>query len=428
MALAGSTEQAPDERRERRTGRTVVADTLYGDISTARWADILLRTPEFRRLNGVSLSDVPGELLFGRRFPTRLEHARGVYHLARLARPRDRVLQLAALAHDLGHGPLSHLTEPLMLELLGIDHEQRSVAQLLRIRQSLAQAEARALSWVDWDEASRLVLGEGDDGRGELLNGRLDFDNADNVARFLSGAGLGVPEYDPVALARALRIAPEPIASRHLAPTRVYLRQDAAADALAWLRDRARTYDYLHEGHRNLAAHAMLEKAFSLLALGGMLTPSFFELTDAEALSFARLSGNRGAAALVESALDDRLYRCVYEAVLPDDAGWISALQQSWRDRLTLEAQLAAEAGLSPHDLVTEALVSSASRALPPIGNSATEREAEVLALNTTPAPCVLHVFVSPAVPRDYVRRLRMAVARLYEPQGANPRGSEQVG
>src|SRR5690348_3528012 len=79
-----------------------LADPLYGEVRVAAWAAALLATPPFRRLAGVSLSDVPGELLFGRPFPSRLDHAIGVYHLARLARPRDRALQAAALAHDLG--------------------------------------------------------------------------------------------------------------------------------------------------------------------------------------------------------------------------------------------------------------------------------------------------------------------------------------
>src|SRR5262249_60785439 len=78
-------------------------DPLYGEVRVASWAAALLATPPFQRLAGVSLSDVPGALLFGRPFPSRLAHTLGVYHLARLPRPRDRTLPAAALVHDLGH-------------------------------------------------------------------------------------------------------------------------------------------------------------------------------------------------------------------------------------------------------------------------------------------------------------------------------------
>src|SRR5579859_2537142 len=154
-------------------------DPLYGTVRVAAWAAALLATPPFRRLAGVSLSDVPGELLFGRHFPSRLDHAIGVYHLARLARPRDRALQAAALAHDLGHGPFSHLTEPLMRERLGADHEARSANLLRQALAGLSPRAERLLGWLDWDEVGRLVVGDSSDGRGALLNGLLDYDNCD---------------------------------------------------------------------------------------------------------------------------------------------------------------------------------------------------------------------------------------------------------
>ncbi|HEY7851085.1 MAG TPA: HD domain-containing protein, partial [Ktedonobacterales bacterium] len=169
----------------------VIPDALYGALPISRWAQTLLELAPFARLAGVSLSDAPGELLFNHPFPSRLTHSLGVYYLARQARPRDRALHAAALAHDLGHGPFSHLTEPLMIERLGIGHEQRSA---LLLRQALAQVSgvsARLLAWLDPDEVTALMLGQGADGRGRLLNGLMDYDNLDNVARFLKASELG---------------------------------------------------------------------------------------------------------------------------------------------------------------------------------------------------------------------------------------------
>ncbi|HEX6121930.1 MAG TPA: HD domain-containing protein, partial [Ktedonobacterales bacterium] len=171
----------PDDRLPRELdisrragGGHLLPDALYGEIRLPGWAVTLLETPPFQRLRGVSLSDVPGALLFRRPFPSRLDHALGVFHLARLARPRDRVLQVAALAHDLGHGPFSHLSEPLMRERTGENHEQRSARLLRALPALLTPAQARKLAWLRWDEAAALVLARGADGRGELLNGRLD--------------------------------------------------------------------------------------------------------------------------------------------------------------------------------------------------------------------------------------------------------------
>ncbi len=426
-----------------------LADPLYGTVRVAAWAAALLATPPFRRLAGVSLSDVPGELLFGRPFPSRLDHAIGVYHLARLARPRDRALQAAALAHDLGHGPFSHLTEPLMRERLGADHEARSARLLDDVRAGLAPGAERLLSWLDWDEVGRLVMGGGGDGRGALLNGRLDYDNCDNVARFLRASSLGTPGYDPPTLARALRPLPRGasvsgmygngLPAQAARPAlvlgagdasacaedarrggRVYIVEQAGGDARGWLADRATVYRFLHEGHRNLAAHAMLRKAVDLAAATNVLPPGFFDLTDRAALRALELALDPGPVELVRRvrAGDGWLHRCAWEAEIAPGARAIPETVARWRERLALEAALAAEVGLAPRDVIVEVLVSGAARALPPF---APERRPEALVWPPAPArsPQVLHLFLPADAGRDYARRLRQAAERMLAPLGA---------
>lgn len=398
------------------------SDPLYGSIRVAGWAAALLATPPFTRLAGISLSDVPGELLFGRPFPSRLVHVRGVYHLARQARPRDRALQAAALAHDLGHGPFSHLTEPLMREWLGCDHEERSARLLAAVRAALPTSTLRRLTWLDWDEVAALVLGAGADGRGALLNGRLDYDNTDNVARFLLASGSSAPGYAPEALARALRPLPpdagaadailgsERAEVRRREPT--YLLAQAQDDALAWQTARVRLYGYLHSDHANLAPHAMLRKAIDLARADHALPADFLDLTDAQALACLGESSQRGTAALAQrvQAGRDQRHICLWEAEVPTAAAARTALGE-WRARLALEAELASEAGLAAHDVILEVLTSHAGRALPPLAPAG-----RPVALTWLPAPVLaprlLHLFVGQDTPRDYRRRLRAAAER----------------
>lgn len=388
-------------------------DALYGQVHLSGWISPLLDTAPFRRLAGVSLSDVPGEILFHHPFPTRLDHSRGVYALARAARPRDRALHVAALAHDLGHGPMSHLTEPLMIERLGINHEQRSTQLLDQVRASLSPAAARQIAWLDWDEVASLMLGETADGRGALLNGRMDYDNLDNVARFLLAGGLGMPRYDPRQLARALR----PIA--HEAPT-VALQSEAAGEADSWLADRAAVYAFLHEGHRNLAAHAMLRKAVDLAAQAELLPLSFFDMPDSAALAFLSRRGRSGQALLVGHVVGDELYTCIWEAEIPRQRQEAIALFGHWQDRLALEDTLAAEAGLAPYEVVADALASSAYRELPPLlTTNGVEMERQDAPREEPPT--IFHLFVIPSAGRDYQRRLRMAAERHLGALGAIP-------
>ena len=408
-------------------------DPLYGEIRVSGWAAALLATPQFQRLARVSLSDVPGDILFGRAFPSRLDHAIGVYHLARLARPRDRALQAAALAHDLGHGPFSHLTEPLMLERFGEDHESRSARLLAELCAALPPAAAHQLAWLDCDDVARLILGASADGRGALLNSRLDYDNADNVARFLQASDLGTPTYDPRTLARGLRILPASMRLEDEPGERVCVLTDVAGEAQGWRRDRAAVYDYLHSGHFNIAAHAMLRKAIDLAAATRILPPDFFDLTDEQAFQALSRALDRGVLALVQRvrAGEPAVHRCVWEAEVPPDAPAIPDILAKWRERLSLEAHLAAEAGLAAHEVVVEALVSSAARALPPTARATRSGSLAPGSLafqpEPPPAPRILHLFIAAGSPPDYVRRLRMAAARALPPLGAVYRGDGAI-
>ncbi len=414
MSAEPGAASGPQPRRGSGLRPRTYPDQLYGEVHLSGWISPLLDTPPFRRLSGVSLSDVPGELLFRHPFPSRLDHSRGVYALARAARPRDRALHVAALAHDLGHGPLSHLTEPLMIEKLGVNHEQRSARLLDQVRASLTPAATRQIAWLDWDEVAALMLGQTTDGRGALLNGQMDYDNLDNVARFLLAGDLGRPGYDARQVARALRLSAPPSSANdatHSGLPDVILLPDGAEGALAWLSDRATVYRLLRQGHRNLAMHAMLRKAVDLAAQADALPSGFFDMTDSAALTYLGRSERNGQELLVEQVMRDSLFVCVWEAEVPGDGSAIMRLIGSSRDRNALEETLAAEAGLASHEVVVEAVATSAQRELPHLltanGGETAAPEAQV-----DEAPTILHLFVTPSAGRDYRRRLRMAAER----------------
>jgi HD superfamily phosphohydrolase len=116
----------------------IIRDPLYNyvsiDLRKDGWLLDVLNTPEMQRLRrihqlGVSYLTFPGA------DHSRLVHSLGVLHLmtqamqhlesnyedAQVRRAREPLLA-AALVHDVGHGPFSHLFEPC----LGIDHEEWS--------------------------------------------------------------------------------------------------------------------------------------------------------------------------------------------------------------------------------------------------------------------------------------------------------------
>jgi hypothetical protein len=320
-------------------------------------------------------------------------------------------LQAAALAHDLGHGPFSHLTEPLMVERLGIDHEQRSARLVFEVRDALAPWIQRYLDWLDWDEVTALVQGQGDDGRGALLNGLLDYDNIDNIARFLAASGLGSAGYNPLTLARGLTLsAANP--SGDEATLVVKLAGSVADDARAWQHDRRIVYDYLHSGQRNLALHAMLRKAIDLATASGRLAPDFLDYMDDEALAHLGALPDVGSATLIAGVIGDMEYRRIWDANLRLEQDALMALLATREERLRLEARLASEAGFAEHEVIVEPIVSSAERALPPfIGANGSEE----MSVPQPKRPVTrLNVFVAPGAPNDYLHRLQIAASRAF--------------
>lgn len=185
----------------------VFRDPLYNYIGIDRtrdaWLLKLLDTPEMQRLRrihqlGVSNFTYPGAE------HNRLAHTLGVVHLMRSAldhlereHPDQEIqsarqpLLAAAMLHDVGHGPFSHLFEPC----LGIDHEEWSVAIILD--------ESTQVNQILRDQGVYLANHAADLIRKDnfehpawqkaLLSSELDVDRLDYIRRdsLFTGAGYG---------------------------------------------------------------------------------------------------------------------------------------------------------------------------------------------------------------------------------------------
>lgn len=338
----------------------LVDDPLYGSIELAPWAERIVATAEFDRLHGVSLSSLPPEFWPEVASTSRWEHCLGVHYLAAITQPDDMELQAAALLHDAGQPPFSHLAEHLMVEMLGVDHEER-VAQLID------RMDARRLApEIDWSAVPPLILGEG---RGQLLSGSMDLDNIDYPLRSFQDLQ---DAYDAIRLAQGLILHDGTLA----------LRSETRHDAHAWQETRRRLYNR-YWSHGNLVPHAMLRKAVEMVAASNALPESFFDLTNAAALRFLDRFG------AVRPILDrlralDR-YTCVWETRTAPN------LHIPWREMLDLEAELARRAGLRSVDVVLELSTSRAVRPLPPFladGRLSPMSPPE-------PSERILHVFVA---------------------------------
>ncbi|MGE3649683.1 MAG: protein kinase [Reyranellaceae bacterium] len=205
------------------------------DAAEGEYVRRLLMTRELQRLrhlrqNGVSFLVYPS--LEVSRFP----HALGSFHVARrlIASLKDRqpnkddgfpkslkiqgadcfAFSIAALLHDIGHGPLSHVWEEVWAEPRGIrhHHEKMGLKMLQSASTGIGQQLARRGAFSRFPNLEEDVLAFASRTHRlsylfPLLAGNLDVDRLDFTARDTKGAGVTYGFHDLEWIIRSLRFA-----------------------------------------------------------------------------------------------------------------------------------------------------------------------------------------------------------------------------
>ena len=106
----------------------VINDAIHGQFKLEGVAQDLLSTPEMNKLSHIKQLGL-AHLVFPGAHHTRFEHSLGASHIAgRMAESLSLeeieadTLQVAAMLHDVGHGPYSHTLEHILADRGGMDH------------------------------------------------------------------------------------------------------------------------------------------------------------------------------------------------------------------------------------------------------------------------------------------------------------------
>ncbi|MBN9437792.1 HD domain-containing protein [Bosea sp. (in: a-proteobacteria)] len=193
-------------------GLIVFDETDQLDIDPLAWS--LIDTPEFQRLRRIRQLGV-SEFTFPGAVHSRFAHSVGVFHTARtlvevIAREMKRIGQgfepekaqvalVAALLHDLGHGPFSHTFEGVQ-ESRGVKkrHEQWT-ADIIRSQQGRIQPILEAYRPGFTDEVAGLLEKEDpEDIYHAVVSSSFDADRLDYLRRdkFMTGTGAGAIDFD----------------------------------------------------------------------------------------------------------------------------------------------------------------------------------------------------------------------------------------
>ncbi|WXG43088.1 MAG: HD domain-containing protein [Promethearchaeati archaeon SRVP18_Atabeyarchaeia-1] len=175
---------------------------LYNYIHISRFEKDLIDTYPFQRLRRLRQL-VGAEYVYPGACHTRLEHSLGVMHLAgelstnleksgQLKKTEVQEIKISALLHDIGHGPFSHVFEPLLIQDLKKTHEDMSTW----IIRKTEVADIMNNEGVDPARVSELAVGRLKDAKkfmNQIISSAVDVDKMDFVGRdtYHTGAEYG---------------------------------------------------------------------------------------------------------------------------------------------------------------------------------------------------------------------------------------------
>jgi hypothetical protein len=205
----------PTIKRIRDPVHGLITFDLEKEIDRAAWR--LIDTPEFQRLRRVKQLGV-SEFTFPGATHTRLAHSIGVFHVARQLmnvaeryvskekqKPqRERTALIAALLHDLGHGPFSHAFENAEKVRLGNeykkDHEHWTAELICRREGNIRKilADVFESDGAIADDIADLLRGKKQDLYSAVVSSSFDADRLDYLRRdrMMTGSGAGSIDFE----------------------------------------------------------------------------------------------------------------------------------------------------------------------------------------------------------------------------------------
>jgi uncharacterized protein len=197
--------------------RHQIRDTVHNFLELYDDEMKLVGTPLFQRLRRIRQLAM-ANLLYPGSLHTRFDHSLGVCHVAgllagqlELAQDEIRLVRLAALLHDLGHGPFSHVSENLLERYadrgkLSAEQKKEKIHELITAHLIANDPRMRDLLG---GETCRMIVnllgpGHGQPALRSIVSGPLDADKQDYLLRDSLFCGVEYGTYDMRQLHRSL--------------------------------------------------------------------------------------------------------------------------------------------------------------------------------------------------------------------------------
>ena len=317
----------------------VIRDSIHGDVFLSTLEVEIIDTPEFQRLRRIKQLGLTN-LVYPSANHTRFEHSLGALHLAgRIAerlgfsKNEKKSIRVAALLHDVGHGPLSHTSEELLARYLGEAHEDisREIIENSHISNVLEDGG------LPPEEISG-ILKDGSGYLGKIISSEFDVDRMDYLVRDAHHTGVAYGIIDLDRLINTIQVH-----DGMLVITEGGLR---AAEALLVARFLMIPTVYLHRTSR--IADVMFLKATERAIDGGLDYRELYRMDDFDILNIFRES--KGYVKDISERIENRrLFKTVCNFTW-DELGWdlvskAASLREDVSRLKKVEEQIAEDSG-----------------------------------------------------------------------------------
>jgi len=289
---------------------------------------------------------------------TRFEHCLGVMYLAGkvlenphisqlISEEEEDVCRIAALLHDVGHGPFSHVFEGVLIKNLDKTHEDLTT---WIIKKSEVADKLEKMGY-DPEEVGELAVGKlHKKDRAfldQIISSAVDVDKQDFIVRDTYHTGAEYGFIDVFRLIHALDVLGENLA--------VELGALSALEAIVIARIESFKSIYFHRVGR--AAQIMLatamEKANPELGLTGFKTPEEFMALD-DYTVWSALKNCKASQGIIENLEKRRMLKCAYERTFYEKDTLMSNLfgRESYRQQI--QSEIAKEAGVGAESVIID--------------------------------------------------------------------------
>lgn len=308
-------------------------DLLYGRMEIPDFIKEFFWSREVLRLRDISLSVLPQRLTLHGPMPNRFQHSVGVMRLAMAVCERKEfrhlkeLLLLSSLLHDAGNSPFSHLSEYFQKETFGKDGESflEIVLEGSETENLLKRRGIDTKLIVDFVTGNAKPFSD-------ILNGSIDIDNLDNVARYGKSIGLFDNPYDIISIARAFGFDGD----------KIILENKISPEIEKWKKTRKRVYNLIYS-EPHLTSAMMVYRAVEIAFTDGDINKDFFFLNDSKAIDFLASGRNKKTGYLMEKSLRWQWYDYVFGLATTKPSDKLKEYSGNWKGRKIFADALAAK-------------------------------------------------------------------------------------